>query len=62
MPIYSWKGKNKLGKMQEGTVTAENKDAVIALLRGAQYPEHRSAGDLDRPSRLRQNMLPLVLQ
>ncbi len=36
MPIYSWKGKNNLGKMQEGTVTAESKDAVIALLRRQQ--------------------------
>ncbi|MBI4169743.1 MAG: type II secretion system F family protein [Acidobacteria bacterium] len=36
MPTYSWKGKNKMGKMQEGTVAAENKDAVIALLRRQQ--------------------------
>ncbi len=36
MPTYSWKGKNKLGKMQEGTVAAENKEAVIALLRRQQ--------------------------
>ncbi len=36
MPTYSWKGKNKMGKMQEGSVSAENKDAVIALLRRQQ--------------------------
>src|SRR2546426_8875697 len=36
MPTYSWKGKNKLGKMQEGTVAAENKEAVISLLRRQQ--------------------------
>ncbi len=36
MPNYSWKGKNKMGKMQEGTVAAENKEAVIALLRRQQ--------------------------
>jgi type IV pilus assembly protein PilC len=36
MPTYSWKGKNKTGKMQEGSVAAESKDAVIALLRRQQ--------------------------
>jgi len=36
MPTYTWKGKNKMGKMQEGSVTAENKDSVIALLRRQQ--------------------------
>ncbi len=36
MPTYSWKGKNKMGKMQEGSVAAENKEAVIALLRRQQ--------------------------
>ena len=36
MPNYTWKGKNRMGKMQEGTVAAENKDAVIALLRRQQ--------------------------
>src|SRR5882672_10042099 len=36
MPTYSWKGKNRMGKTQEGTITAENKDAVIALLRRQQ--------------------------
>ncbi len=36
MPTYTWKGKNRLGKMQEGTVAAENKEAVIALLRRQQ--------------------------
>jgi len=33
MPVYSWKGKNKMGKMQEGTLSADTKDAVIGLLR-----------------------------
>src|SRR6266571_961306 len=36
MPTYSWKGKNKMGKMQEGSVAAESKEAVIALLRRQQ--------------------------
>ncbi|MCZ6695567.1 MAG: type II secretion system F family protein [Acidobacteria bacterium] len=36
MPTYSWKGKNKMGRVQEGTVSAENKDAVISLLRRQQ--------------------------
>jgi type IV pilus assembly protein PilC len=36
MPVYTWKGKNKTGKMQEGTLTADTKDAVIALLRRQQ--------------------------
>ncbi len=36
MPTYSWKGKNKTGKMQEGAVAAESKEAVIALLRRQQ--------------------------
>src|SRR5262245_44746470 len=36
MAVYSWKGKNKMGKMQEGTVTADSKDAVITLLRRQQ--------------------------
>ncbi len=36
MPVYVWKGKNKTGKMQEGTLTADTKDAVIAVLRRQQ--------------------------
>ncbi|MFQ5877881.1 MAG: type II secretion system F family protein [Acidobacteriota bacterium] len=36
MPTYSWKGKNRMGKTQEGTVTADSKDAVIGLLRRQQ--------------------------
>src|SRR5258705_366575 len=36
MPTYTWKGKNRMGKMQEGSVAAENKEAVIALLRRQQ--------------------------
>jgi type IV pilus assembly protein PilC len=36
MPVYSWKGKNKTGKMQEGTLTADSKDAVIGTLRRQQ--------------------------
>jgi type IV pilus assembly protein PilC len=36
MPTYAWKGKNKMGKTQEGSVAAENKEAVIALLRRQQ--------------------------
>src|SRR2546425_10976573 len=36
MPTYTWKGKNRMGKMQEGSVAAESKEAVIALLRRQQ--------------------------
>ena len=36
MPVYAWKGKNKSGKMQEGTLNADSKDAVIGLLRRQQ--------------------------
>ena len=36
MPVYAWKGKNRMGKTQEGTLTADSKDAVIALLRRQQ--------------------------
>src|SRR5947207_14599736 len=36
MPVYSWKGKNKMGKMQQGTLSADTKDAVIGLLRRQQ--------------------------
>ena len=36
MPTYNWKGKNKMGKSQEGVLTAESKDAVIATLRRQQ--------------------------
>src|SRR5882672_3255866 len=36
MPVYSWKGKNKMGKMQEGTLSADTKDAVIGVLRRQQ--------------------------
>lgn len=36
MPTYNWKGKNKMGKSQEGVITAESKDAVIATLRRQQ--------------------------
>ena len=36
MPTYSWKGKNRGGSAQEGVLEADNKDAVIALLRKQQ--------------------------
>jgi type IV pilus assembly protein PilC len=36
MPTYNWKGKNKMGKSQEGVITADSKDAVIATLRRQQ--------------------------
>ncbi len=36
MPTYTWKGKNKMGMVQQGTVSAESKDAVIAVLRRQQ--------------------------
>ena len=36
MPTYSWKGKGKGGKIQQGVIAADNKDAVVALLRKQQ--------------------------
>jgi len=36
MPSYSWKGKGKGGKVQQGVIAAENKEAVVALLRKQQ--------------------------
>jgi type IV pilus assembly protein PilC len=36
MPNYSWKGKTRAGKIQEGVLVAETKDAAIAALRKQQ--------------------------
>jgi type IV pilus assembly protein PilC len=36
MPSYSWKGKGKGGKIQQGVMAAENKEAVVAMLRRQQ--------------------------
>jgi type IV pilus assembly protein PilC len=36
MPNYTWKGRTRAGKTQEGVLVAENKDAVIAMLRKQQ--------------------------
>ncbi|HET6373457.1 MAG TPA: type II secretion system F family protein, partial [Candidatus Polarisedimenticolia bacterium] len=36
MPNYAWKGRTRAGKTQEGVLVAENKDAVIAVLRKQQ--------------------------
>jgi len=36
MPNYTWKGRTRAGKSQEGVLVAENKDAVIAMLRKQQ--------------------------
>jgi len=36
MPSYSWKGKGKGGKVQQGVIAADSKDAVVALLRKQQ--------------------------
>jgi type IV pilus assembly protein PilC len=33
MPSYSWKGKNRIGEMQEGVIVAETRDAAAAMLR-----------------------------
>ena len=62
MPTYTWKGKNRMGKMQEGTVAAENKEAVIALLRRQQVmvsavtePEHLLTAAHELASRVSAN-------
>ncbi|MBI3447806.1 MAG: type II secretion system F family protein [Acidobacteria bacterium] len=36
MPSYAWKGKSRAGAAQEGVLVADNKDAVIAMLRKQQ--------------------------
>jgi len=36
MPNYAWKGRTRSGKTQEGVLVADNKDAVIAVLRKQQ--------------------------
>jgi type IV pilus assembly protein PilC len=36
MPNYSWKGRTRAGKTQEGVLVADSKDAVIATLRKQQ--------------------------
>src|SRR6266581_4163795 len=36
MPNYSWKGKGKAGKIQEGVIAADSKEAVVAMLRRQQ--------------------------
>ncbi len=36
MPSYSWKGKGKGGKIQQGVIAAESKEAVVAMLRKQQ--------------------------
>lgn len=36
MPNYSWKGRTRAGKTQEGVLVAETKDAVVAALRKQQ--------------------------
>ncbi len=36
MPNYSWKGRTRAGKVQEGVLVGETKDAVIAALRRQQ--------------------------
>jgi type IV pilus assembly protein PilC len=36
MPNYAWKGKTRAGKIQEGVLVAETKDAAIAALRKQQ--------------------------
>jgi len=36
MPTYAWKGKSRGGVSQEGALTADSKDAVIAMLRKQQ--------------------------
>ena len=36
MPNYSWKGRTRAGKTQEGVLVADNKDAAISMLRKQQ--------------------------
>ena len=36
MPNFTWKGRTREGRVQEGVLVAENKDAVITSLRKQQ--------------------------
>ncbi len=36
MPSFTWKGKNRTGQVQEGVLTADNRDAAIAALKRQQ--------------------------
>ncbi len=36
MPNYAWKGRSRGGKIQEGVLVADNKDAAVAMLRRQQ--------------------------
>ena len=36
MPSFTWKGKNRTGQSQEGTLVADNRDAAVAVLRRQQ--------------------------
>ena len=42
MPNYSWKGRTRAGKTQEGVLVAESKDAVVASLRNRTAMAHRA--------------------
>ena len=33
MPSYAWKGKNRIGELQEGVIVAETRDSAAAMLR-----------------------------
>lgn len=33
MPAYAWKGKNRLGEVQEGVIVAEGRDSAVASLK-----------------------------
>src|SRR5437867_6465627 len=36
MPNYAWKGKSRAGKVQEGVIVADSKEAVVTMLRRQQ--------------------------
>ena len=36
MPTYSWKGRNSAGNVQEGVLTTEDKETLVATLRKQQ--------------------------
>jgi type IV pilus assembly protein PilC len=33
MPSYAWKGKNRIGELQEGVIVAETRDTAAAMLK-----------------------------
>jgi len=33
MPAYAWKGKNRLGDLQEGVIVSDSRDSAVGVLK-----------------------------